>query len=59
VAEVGAEVVAREVDGEEAREPGERGGREGAGEVEVGREILVSKEASVSRSRRGRARRRG
>jgi hypothetical protein len=59
VAEVGAEVVAREVDGEEARELGERGGGEGAGEVEVGREILVSKEASVSRSRRGRARRRG
>jgi hypothetical protein len=36
VAEVGAEVVAGEVDGEKAQEPAERGGGEGAGEVEVG-----------------------
>jgi hypothetical protein len=36
VAEVGAEVVAGEVNGEEAQEPAERGGGEGAGEVEAG-----------------------
>jgi hypothetical protein len=36
VAEVGAEVVAGEVNGEEAQEPAERGGEEGVGEVEAG-----------------------